>query len=118
VDSGLSTTNTVSGLVGGVTYLFDVTAYNSEGAESLPSNQVSFTPGTPNLLPAAAPAGQFGLTISGTIGHIYEVEATQDFKTWTPIGTVSVGSSGSSTFTDSAAANFPYRFYRIRDISP
>jgi hypothetical protein len=42
-DAGNSTATTVSGLSRGSTYYFTVTAYNAAGAESSPSNEVSFT---------------------------------------------------------------------------
>jgi len=43
LDSGLSTTNTVTGLVDGVTYFFAVTAYNTSGLESDFSNEITYT---------------------------------------------------------------------------
>lgn len=42
-DVGNVTTTTVSNLVEGVTYYFVVTAYNTSGLESEPSNEVSYT---------------------------------------------------------------------------
>ena len=61
------------------------------------------------------PAKQFILTVAGQTGHTYDIQATQDFKTWTVIGTVTMGVSGSLDFTDTNAANFSNRFYRIRE---
>jgi hypothetical protein len=60
------------------------------------------------------PTRQFILTVNGPIGHTYDIQATQDFKTWTVIGTVTVGASGSLDFTDTNAASFSRRFYRTR----
>ena len=60
----------------------------------------------------AAPAKQVILTVTGQVGHTYDILATQNFTTWTVIGTVTVGAGGSSDFTDTNAANFPKRFYR------
>jgi hypothetical protein len=60
------------------------------------------------------PARQFVLTVTGPTGHTYNIQATQDFKTWTVIGTVTVSASGSLDFTDTNAANFSRRFYRTR----
>jgi len=57
---------------------------------------------------------QFVLSVTGTIGHTYDIQATQDFKTWTVIGTVTVGTNGLSVFTDTNAASFSKRFYRTR----
>jgi hypothetical protein len=59
-------------------------------------------------------ARQFILTVTGQVGHTYDIQATQNFKTWTVIGTVTVGASGSVDFTDTNAASFSRRFYRTR----
>ena len=71
-----------------------------------------------NTLPGVqlqvTPTRQFVLTVTGTIGHTYNVQASQDLISWTVIGTVTVGTSGSSDFTDTNAANFSKRFYRIQ----
>jgi hypothetical protein len=61
------------------------------------------------------PANQFILTVAGQNGHTYNIQATQDFKTWTVIGTVTMGASGSLDFTDTNAANFSRRFYRTQE---
>jgi hypothetical protein len=61
-----------------------------------------------------ATGGQFILTVTGPVGHMYDILATQDFKTWTVIGTVTVGAGGSLNFTDTNAASFPRRYYRTR----
>jgi hypothetical protein len=52
--------------------------------------------------------------VKGLIGHMYDVEATEDLTTWTVIGTVTLGVSGSLGFTDTNAASFPRRFYRTQ----
>jgi hypothetical protein len=59
-------------------------------------------------------AGQFILTVTGQVSHTYDIQATQDFKTWTVIGTVTVGATGLLNFTDTNAASFSRRFYRTR----
>jgi hypothetical protein len=61
------------------------------------------------------PTKQFILTVAGQNGHTYDIQATQDFITWTVIGTITMGASGSLTFTDTNAASFSKRFYRIRE---
>ncbi|HLX94491.1 MAG TPA: hypothetical protein VKU37_01970, partial [Verrucomicrobiae bacterium] len=60
-------------------------------------------------------AKQFVLTVIGQANQTYDVQATQDFITWTVIGTVTMGVNGSSNFTDTNAAGFSKRFYRIRE---
>jgi Fibronectin type III domain len=48
IDLGNTTTTTVSNLLPGQTYYFAVTDYNTAGAESIDSNEVSFTATTPD----------------------------------------------------------------------
>jgi hypothetical protein len=80
------------------------------------TSEVLYT--VPTTLPGVqlrvTPARQFVLTVNGPIGHTYDIQATQDFKTWTVIGTVTVDASGSLDFTDTNAASFSRRFYRTR----
>lgn len=56
-DVGITTSTMVSNLIIGKTYYFVVTAYNSSGLESPPSNEVSFTPtsSTPGPSPTPEP---------------------------------------------------------------
>jgi hypothetical protein len=114
VVAGNVTTRTVSGLAGGVTYFFAVTAYDTNGLESTFSNEAIFVPGQPTVTLLAGTSGQVVLTISGLIGLAYDIQATQDFKTWSVIGTVTPGASGLVNFTDTNMAGFSRRFYRIR----
>jgi len=117
---GLVTSLTISNLISGTTYYFAATTYSAAGAESALSSEVAYT------VPAPSPgvqlmvtlANQFVLTVTGPFGHTYEILATQDFKTWTVIGTVIQGITGSIHFIDLNAANFNRRFYRTLDITP
>jgi len=115
---GNVTTHTVSGLTGGAACFVAVTAYDATGLESAFSNEIGFTPGSPRVRIRMAPAGQSVLTVSGLIGHTYDLQATENFGTWTIIGAVTVGPGGSVDFTDLNAANFPTRFYRTHDTQP
>jgi hypothetical protein len=114
--AGSATNATISGLISGQTYYFAATAYNSLGLESGFSSEMSYV--VPTTLSGVqlrvTPARQFILTVTGLIGHTYNIQATQDFKTWTVIGTVTVGASGSLNFTDTNAASFSRRFYRTQ----
>jgi hypothetical protein len=117
---GLVTSVTISNLVSGDTYYFAATTYDAAGAESAFSSEVSYTVPTPppGVQLLVTPARQFVLTVTGPVGHTYDIQATQDFKTWTVIGTVTMGDSGSLSFTDTNAAGFPSRFYRTHDTTP
>lgn len=81
-----------------------------------PPSQQSITPA--HIQVRGMSDGQFTLAVSGIAGHTYVVEATADFMTWTIIGTVTLDAGGSLDFTDTQAANYPQRFYRIRDPQP
>ncbi len=120
ISAGTATNLTFSNLVFGATYYFAATTYSAAGAESAMSSAVVYT--VPMPVPAVqllvTPAKQFNLAVTGVIGHSYNILATQNFKIWTVIGTATVGASGSVTFTDTNAANFPNRFYRTLDTSP
>ena len=116
INAGNVTNTTISGLVAGVTYYFAATAYDSLGGQSDYSNEATYTVPMPlsKMLIRRAPAGQFILTVIGPTGQTYNVLATQDLKTWTIIGTVTLGTSGSLDFTDTNAASFSKRFYRTQ----
>lgn len=117
-EAGNTTTNTVPGLVSGVTYFFAVKAYGTNGLESGFSNEVSFVPGLPSLQIRITASGQSVLTVKGPVGHVYDILATPDFKVWARIGYATMGAGGSLDFTDTNAPSFPKRFYRIRDTQP
>jgi fibronectin type III domain protein len=120
INVGNVTSATISNLVAGVTYYFAATEYDNLGQESGFSDEVSYLApnGFPTMRIHGMVAGQFILTMTGQINHTYEIQATQDFKTWTTIGNVTIGASGSLDFTDTNAQNFPDRFYRTCDTQP
>jgi len=111
---GNATSVTIPNLVIGATYYFAATTYSAAGAESALSSAVSYTVPTPasGLQLGVNASKQFVLTMTGPVGHTYDIQATQDFITWTVIGTVTVGANGSLSFTDTNAASFSKRFYR------
>jgi Fibronectin type III domain len=112
---GMATSLTISNLVVGTTYYFAASTYDASGAESALSSPVSYTVPTPapGVQLAVTPTRQFALTIAGVANQSYQILASQDLKTWQVIGTVTTGTGGSATFTDTNAANYPSRFYRI-----
>jgi hypothetical protein len=116
VSAGNATNATISGLIPGTAYFFAATAYSASGLESTFSSEVLITVPmpTPGVQLQITPAKQFVLTVSGQVGHTYNILATQDLQTWKVIGTVTVGAGGSSNFTDTNAAGFSRRFYRTQ----
>ena len=63
-------------------------------------------------------AGLVQLTGTGLVGHIYEIQATNDLILWTTIDAQMVGVTGSIAFIDFDAPNYSSRFYRTRDMLP
>ncbi len=111
-------TNSVGGLTAGVTYFFTTTALNASGLESPASNEVDFTPGTLTVKLRILANRQAAVSVQGLIGHTYEVLASQNLSTWSVIGSVTLGATATTNFTDTGAANYPQRFYRTRDTTP
>jgi fibronectin type 3 domain-containing protein len=124
INAGAATQQTLSGLTVGSIYYFAVTAYNSSGVESDYSSEVIYvaTSGRP------PPTGVLHLTkltgrvmnVSGlgSAGHVYEVQASQNLKNWTVLGSVTADSSGTVSFTDNSAPSYSNRCYRLRDTTP
>ena len=116
LNAGNVTNATVSGLIQGTTYYFAATTHNSSGVQSPFSNEVAYTVTTnaSAVQLRVTPTRQFILTVTGPVGHTYNIQASQDLITWTIIGTLTMGASGSSSFTDTNAASFSRRFYRTQ----
>lgn len=53
----------------------------------------------------------FQLQLSGPAGSNYVIEASTDLKNWVPIST-NAAPSGNVSYTDAAAINLPFRYYR------
>jgi hypothetical protein len=80
-------------------------------------NNVVFQP-LPQLNGWLMTSAGFSFVLTGQDAHTYEIQATPDFTVWTVIGTVTTDAGGSAGFTDTNAASFPRRFYRIHDTQP
>jgi hypothetical protein len=75
---------------------------------SQPTNLAS--PTAAATLAAVAPPshGQFALTVNGTTGYTYVVQASTDMVNWTSVQT----NTAPFTFVDTNASQFKQRFYR------
>jgi uncharacterized delta-60 repeat protein len=58
-------------------------------------------------------SNRFGFTLTGSPGSIVVVESSTNFTSWTAVATNAFGTDP-LPFTDSDAANAPWRFYRAR----
>jgi hypothetical protein len=56
------------------------------------------------------PSG-FTFQLSGPAGFTYVIQASTDLVNWVPIST-NAAPTGSISFTDTAAKNFAFRYYR------
>ncbi len=114
-DVGNATTGTINNLSPGTTYYFALGAYNTAGLESeLTAELVYSVPieptGTEIWIASANPPT---LTVLGPANRTFNIEATTNLQTWTSIGSVTLGSSGLSSFTDTNRT-LARRFYRTR----
>jgi hypothetical protein len=120
IDVGNNLNATIFGLAAGETYYFAVTAYDSSGLESSFSGELSyFVPSAqPQLF--VSPPGPSAAVLSGTgpAGSLYDVHASMDLSSWITIGQVTIDGSGAFQFTDSDSNSLPWRFYRLKQISP
>jgi hypothetical protein len=141
VDAGKATNATVTGLNVGGTYYFAVTSYDVIGLESLFSQEISFTVPSTNSVPPptnsvptnSAPVAkghkaklqlalnrskQSTLTATAPAGYVYNVQASEDMKTWTTISRVTATSSGTISYTDKKARNSKGQYYRLQQTWP
>jgi hypothetical protein len=114
VDVGTNTSYLATGLQEGQTYNFLITAYTPLGIESLPSNVFTYV--VPNFINAALKAGPGSpllINFLATPGHVYQVQASTDLKTWTTIWQTAVSTSACAQMEDAAIPNLNMRFYRV-----
>jgi hypothetical protein len=114
---GLGAVATVTNLQAGSTYYFEVTAYNAEGLASPPSQEISYTVPSQNVLVLSLSpigGGLFTLSFPTLASQWYEVQASTDLQTWNTIWVTAVATSNASVqFIDPDAASLASRFYRV-----
>ena len=108
---------TVPGLTGGIAYYFAVTSVDTNGVESIFSNELNYQLGLPGAKVTShrGGAGQFQLSVTGATSHTYNIQATTNLLAWTNIGAITLGTNGALSFTDTSAGGFARRFYRTID---
>jgi hypothetical protein len=116
VSGSSSSTLMISPAVLGNTGLYALVVTNNYG--SITSSWAALTV----LLPPAIgsfsinPDGGFNLSLFGTPGHAYVLEAATNLSApmaWYPVATNTLGASGAWSFTDFSATNRPQQFYRL-----
>jgi hypothetical protein len=122
INAGTNLSCTISGLLVGVTYRIYAVSYDAQGIESLPSNQVTFTPITPaptNVPPRLQIARQTNgsMTLSYAAGTnttcAIQFAATPTAKYWQTLTNVAANAAGNIIITDTSASRVPQRFYRV-----
>ncbi len=118
---GNATTNTISGLVAGVTYFFAVTAYSStDGLESPFSDEISYTPPVTVVIRSITPAASAGPTISweSVPGAIYRVAYKDRLNdsAWTDLSADIPAAGPTTAWTDPTTGKLPARFYAVRRV--
>ncbi len=110
--SGTVNTNTAG--TNTITYLAMDSNANTNSVDRIVIVEPNITPAITGVAPNNG--GGVTLTLLGAPGYTYHLEMTPDLASpgsWQPIATNTVDSSGAWEFTDTEAANFPRRFYRL-----
>ena len=122
MDVANSTSASVPGLQRGATYYIVVTAYNLARQESAPSNEVVYqVPGAPRitgpsleLTPGTRRGDPVRFQFIGSPNQTYEIQATEDFETWTAIWhSAPLTTSQMLEFADTDTVASGMRFYRL-----
>ena len=94
----------------------DVLSYvvgDSKGAQAAATVNIHLLPNGQlrlNITQAGATGAQ--LTVAGTPGQAYQIQASVDLLHWTVLETVTATATGVIQILDAAAKNYPSRFYR------
>jgi hypothetical protein len=107
---GATSTQVEFEAVVGTTYHFAMDGYSAASGSATLSFSIS---GSPSVLGVRVRGGdgRFRFTIASEPGLELDLESTEDFDTWTPVGSVT-NTSGTIEFTDPTPAGLPRRFYR------
>ncbi len=92
--------------VGSVTSHDAVLVVLTSTVSNVVSNVVNIVSAGTGLTPAG-----FKLQLSGPAGSNYVIQASADLRNWVPIST-NAAPTGSLSYTDAAAVNLPFRYYR------
>lgn len=120
-DAGSALTNTITGLVRGVTYYLAATDLEN-GVESGYSNEITYTPPLKKMaeqvpvlsvpLSLTRTNGEVLLSATGKPYQLYVVYATDDFNEWEVVGQVRADASGILEFLKAETGSA--RFYVIQ----
>lgn len=122
VDVGANLSCRITNLIAGATYRIYAVCYDALGIESVPSNQLLFTPPAPPI-PAAGPRlqitkladGSMRLSYKATPGQVCAIQfaSTPNPVAWQTLTNVTANSLSNVIATDISAKQVPQRFYRV-----
>lgn len=107
--TGVTSPRTVSGLAGGITHYFRVTAVNEAGESAL-SAQVSSTPSGTSLLVTSYNVNSSSCGVSGASVKLY-------YEDWTYKSTRTTNGSGAATWAGLGAGTYNYKVYKTNATS-
>ena len=119
LDVGTNTTAVVTNLLGGQSYFFAAVAYDADGAESIPSGEVTFTvPTPPSPLLVAQVSQDSGTLIfnwTAVSDQHYQLQYATDLNqiTWSNVGNSIVLTNGAASLSVSIRSD-PQGFYRLK----
>jgi len=104
--------------IAGTTYNIAVDGYNGASARidlalTLSTSSTANPPEFDSI--SHLSDGRAQIVILGDPNRAYSVEASVDFKDWTPLGPVSTDATGVGRLTDPDAPTYKKRFYRTKD---
>lgn len=122
VSVGTNLTCRITNLIAHVAYRIYAVSYNAAGVESVPSNQLLFTPPAPPLPPAGPRLqitkladGSMRLSYQATPGSVCAIQfaSTPNPVAWQTLTNVTANSLSNVIATDISAKQVPQRFYRV-----
>jgi len=115
LDAGTNLSVTLFNLLANTRYRIYAVAYDAEGNESEPSNQLLLTPTVLSRVQMARLAnGDFRLALRAAPGSICQVEYADapNSSSWEVLGRAEADANGDLAVIDPAASQIPFRFYR------
>lgn len=81
-------------------------------------SSVTISPAYPTVQITFMPGNLVFLSGMAQIGQNYEIQATQDLKTWTTLQTIAPDNTGTFALVDPDASAYPSRYYRLHGVGP
>lgn len=127
VDTGTSTSVTLSGFTAGTSYSFYVVAYDATGQESEPSNQLTYSTTAISAVKCQKTGGQMAVQFRSAPGSYCQIQyknsadpnetilvkkQTVQTNPWLLLGSTTADANGNVSFVNPTASQVPCRIYR------